>query len=190
MKKFKNKAVFLDRDGIINQLIKDNKKNRSPRTLDELKINLKIKKYLKIFKKKSFLNIIITNQPEVKRGFVQKKVIIQFHKKIMRLLPIDKIYVCYDTNDKSFFRKPNPGMLLQASKELNIDLKKSYFIGDRNKDIYAGNKVKCKTIFIDFNYNERKPKKFFLCSKSLVKGFNLLNKDISEILKKHKKKLN
>jgi D-glycero-D-manno-heptose 1,7-bisphosphate phosphatase len=81
-------------------------------------------------------------------------------------------------------------MLLQASKELNIDLKKSYFIGDRNKDIYAGNKVKCKTIFIDFNYNERKPKRFFLCSKSLVKGFNLLNKDISEILKKHKKILN
>ena len=187
MKKFKNKAIFLDRDGIINKLIKDNKTNRSPRTLKEFKINFEIKKYLQIFKKKSFLNIIITNQPEVKRGFVKKKNIIQFHKKINKLLPIDKIYVCYDINDKSFFRKPNPGMLLQASKELNIDLKKSYFIGDRYKDIYAGNKVKCKTIFIDFNYKERKPKKFFLYSKSLIKGFILLNKNILEVSKKTKK---
>ena len=77
MKKFKNKAIFLDRDGIINKLIKDNKTNRSPRTLKEFKINFEIKKYLQIFKKKSFLNIIITNQPEVKRGFVKKKNLIQ-----------------------------------------------------------------------------------------------------------------
>ena len=56
-------------------------------------------------------------------------------------------------------------MLIKASKDLNIDFKKSYFIGDRYKDIYAGNKVKFKTIFIDFNYNEKKPKDFFIVQK-------------------------
>ena len=178
MKKIKNKAIFLDRDGIINKLINDKGTRRSPRTLKEFSINFEIKKYLKIFKKNSFLNIIITNQPEFKRGYLKKYEIVQFHKKIKKELPIDKIYVCYDVNDSSFFRKPNPGMLIQASKDLNIDFKKSYFIGDRYKDIYAGNRVKCKTVFVDFNYNEKKPKKFFFISKSLIGGFRGIKKDI------------
>ena len=69
-------------------------------------------------------------------------------------------------------------MLIKASKDLNIDFKKSYLIGDRYKDIYAGNKVKCKTIFIDFNYNEKKPKRFFYRSKSLIGGLNKIKKEI------------
>ena len=71
-------------------------------------------------------------------------------------------------------------MLIKASKDLNIDFKKSFFIGDRYKDIYAGNKVKCKTIFIDFNYNEKKPKKFFYLSKSLLGGLNKIKKEITK----------
>ena len=179
MNKYKNRAIFLDRDGIINKSIVYNKKARSPRDLKEFKINYKIKKYLEFFKKKFFFNIIITNQPEVKRGFVKKKIINYFHKKIKKELPIDKIYVCYDTDNKSFFRKPNPGMLIKASKDNKIDLKKSYFIGDRYKDIYAGNRVKCKTVFIDYNYDEKKPKKFSLYSKDLIKGLDLVKREIA-----------
>jgi len=178
MRKLKNKAIFLDRDGIINKIVKDNGIIRSPRSLKEFNINFHIKKYLNFFKKNSFLNIIITNQPEYKRGYLKKKVILKFHKKIKEKLPVDKIYVCYDLNNDSFFRKPNPGMLIKASKDLNIDFKKSYFIGDRYKDIYAGNRIKCKTIFIDFNYNEKKPKRFFYCSKSLIGGLNKIKKEI------------
>ena len=178
MKKLKNKAIFLDRDGIINKIVKDNGIIRSPRSLKEFSINFQIKKYLNLFKKNSFLNIIITNQPEYKRGYLKKNEILKFHKKIKEKLPIDKIYVCYDLNNNSFFRKPNPGMLIKASKDLNIDFKKSYLIGDRYKDIYAGNKVKCKTIFIDFNYNEKKPKRFFYRSKSLIGGLNKIKKEI------------
>ena len=178
MTKYINRAIFLDRDGIINKSIIQNQISRSPRNLKEFKINHTIKKYLNFFKKKFFFIIIITNQPEVKRGLLKKKMVNYFHNKIKKELPIDKIYVCYDTDNRSFFRKPNPGMLIKASKEFKINLKKSYFIGDRYKDIYAGNRVKCKTVFIDYNYSEKKPKRFFLYSKNLVKGFDLLKKEI------------
>jgi histidinol phosphatase-like enzyme len=69
----KNKAIFFDRDGIINETIIKNKVARSPRNINEFKLNIKIKKYLEYFKKKNYYNIIITNQPEVKRGLVKKK---------------------------------------------------------------------------------------------------------------------
>jgi len=62
---------------------------------------------------------------------------------------------------------------------LPIYLKKSYFIGDRYKDIYAGNRVKCKTVFIDYNYDEKKPKKFSLYSKNLIKGLDLVKREIA-----------
>lgn len=184
MIKNRNKAIFFDRDGIINQAIIDKKIARSPRNVKEFKINFKIRKYLKFFKNNFYYNIIITNQPEVRRGLVKKKIINYFHNKIINKLLIDKIYVCYDTNNKSFFRKPNPGMLLRASKEFKVNLKDSYLIGDRYKDIYAGNRVKCKTIFIDYNYHEKKPKKFFIVSDNLIKGLELIKKDIIKNQKK------
>jgi len=177
----KNKAIFFDRDGIINETIIENKAARSPRNINEFKLNIKIKKYLEYFKKKNYYNIIITNQPEVKRGLVKKKTVLLFHSQIKKKLPIDKIYVCYDISSKSFFRKPNPGMLLKASKDFSINLKKSYFIGDRYKDIYAGNRVKCKTVYIDYNYNETKPKKYYLYAKQLIKGLKLVKNDIMKL---------
>jgi D-glycero-D-manno-heptose 1,7-bisphosphate phosphatase len=174
----RNKAIFFDRDGIINKQLTENRRARSPRNINEFKLNLEIKKYLDFFRRNYFYNIIITNQPEVKRGLVKRKMINLFHSRIKKKLPIDRIYVCYDTSNKSFFRKPNPGMLLKASKDFKINLKKSYFIGDRYKDIYAGNRVKCKTVFIDYNYNEIKPKKYYLYSKNLIKGLKLIKNDI------------
>lgn len=177
----KNKAVFFDRDGIINKVIIENKVARSPRKISEFKLNLKIKKYLEYFKKKNYYNIIVTNQPEVKKDLVKRKTVLFFHSQIQKKLPIDKIYVCYDISNRSFFRKPNPGMLLKASKDFRINLKNSYFIGDRYKDIYAGNRVKCKTVFIDYNYKETKPKKYYLYAKKLIKGLKLVKNDIMKL---------
>jgi D-glycero-D-manno-heptose 1,7-bisphosphate phosphatase len=72
-------------------------------------------------------------------------------------------------------------MLLKASKDFSINLKKSYFIGDRYKDIYAGNRVKCKTVYIDYNYNETKPKKYYLYAKKLIIGLKLVKNDIMKL---------
>jgi D-glycero-D-manno-heptose 1,7-bisphosphate phosphatase len=140
------KAVFLDRDGTINHLILNNK-SQSPKTLKNLKLKKNIIKISKYLKKRNFLLIMITNQPDFSRGLNTKKNINEINNFIKKKINLDDIYVCFSKNDKNFRRKPNPGMLIEAKKKWNISFKKSYFIGDRDKDIKAGKKVKIKTIF-------------------------------------------
>ena len=140
------KAVFLDRDGTINHLILNNK-SQSPKTLKNLKLKKNIIKISKYLKKRNYLLIMITNQPDFSRGLNTKKNINEINNFIKRKVNLDDIFVCFSKNDKNFRRKPNPGMLIEAKKKWNISFKKSYFIGDRDKDIKAGKKVKIKTIF-------------------------------------------
>ena len=98
---------------------------------------------------------MITNQPDVSRKKIKKLKVDEINILIKKKLNLDDVFVCYTDNDKSKFRKPNPGMILKAAAKYNINLKKSYFIGDRWKDIDAGRKAYCKTVFIDHNYNEK-----------------------------------
>jgi len=74
-------------------------------------------------------------------------------------------------------RKPKPGLLLEASKKWNIDLKSSYLIGDRNKDIKAGKSAGCKTIFIDYNYNETRPTNPDFITDLLINAVRLIKKN-------------
>ena len=104
---------------------------------------------------------MITNQPEYSLKKNTKKNIEEINRHVKRILNLDDIFVCYSNDENNFYRKPNPGMLLEAKSKYNILIKKSYFIGDRWRDIDAGNKIGCKTIFINRNYNEKlrtKPK--------------------------------
>ena len=148
------KAVFLDRDGTINHLILNNK-SQSPRTLNDLKLIKNITTVSKYLKKKNYLLIMITNQPDVSRGLNTKKNVNEINNFIKKKIGLDDIYVCFSKNDKNFRRKPNPGMLIDAKKKWNISFKKSYLVGDREKDIKAGNKLRIKTIFF-FNNNKEK----------------------------------
>ncbi len=147
------KAVFFDRDGTINHLIL-NKKSQSPKTLKNLRLKKNIIKISKYLKKKNYLLIMITNQPDVSRGLNTKKNVNEINNFIKKKINLDDIYVSFARNDKNFRRKPNPGMLFEAKKKWNINFKKSYFIGDRYKDIEAGKKVKIKTIFF-FDKNNK-----------------------------------
>ena len=92
---------------------------------------------------------------------------------IQKYFLIDEIFVCkHDKKDRCMCRKPKNGMLKSAAKKWNIDFKKSFLIGDRWKDIEAGNSVGCKTIYIDYNYDEKKPKLYnykFYNIKNMVK---------------------
>lgn len=152
------KAVFLDRDGTINHLIL-NYKSQSPKTLKNLKLKKNIIKISKYLKKKNYLLIMITNQPDVSRGLNTKKNVNQINNFIKKKINLDDIFVCFSKNDKNFRRKPNPGMLIEAKKKWNISFKKSYLIGDREKDIKAGKKVKIKTIFF-FDKKNKEHKQF------------------------------
>ena len=105
--------------------------------------------------KKNYLIFVITNQPDVARKKNSKKNVNEINKYLKIQLPIKRIYTCYCDNNKCKYRKPNIGMLKDASKKYKIDLKKSFVIGDRWRDIEAGKKAKCKTIFIDKKYSEK-----------------------------------
>tara|TARA_B100001027_G_C16215653_1_gene307310 strand:- start:501 stop:1028 length:528 start_codon:yes stop_codon:yes gene_type:complete len=154
----KNKAIFLDRDGVLVKSLIYKKKGYAPKTLKEFKILPKVTRYCKLLKKKGFKLIIVTNQPDISRGLILKS----DFKKMNEILKIrtnfDEIYVSTSISNKSYFRKPNPGMLIQAIKKYKLDVEKCFMIGDRNSDIMAAHKVGCKSIFIKRNYAEKKPK--------------------------------
>ena len=152
----KNKAVFLDRDGVLNRAIVRDGKPYPPASLAEFEILPRTKEALDKLKAAGYLLIVVTNQPDVGRGTQQKSIVEEMHEVLRTILPLDEIYVCYHGYDgECECRKPQPGMLLAAAREFKIDLKKSFMIGDRSKDIEAGKAAGCKTIFIDYQYSEK-----------------------------------
>jgi len=173
----KKRAVFLDRDGVINECIFDKKINsNSPRCLDEFRILPKVEEALSHLKEMNFLLIVVTNQPDVARGITLKRDVEKIHEHMKKNLPLNDIYVCYDSDDKNPYRKPNNMMFLDAAKKWKIDLSNSYLVGDRKKDIDAGIKSRCKTFFIDYNYNEDKPKNPNYVVKSLFEATEVIRK--------------
>jgi len=152
-KKIIDKAVFFDRDGVINIPVIIKNKPHPPKNLKNLFVYKQFKNCILKIKKNGFKTFIITNQPDYQRGLVKKKDIMQINNFLKKKFKLNKVYVCYDSSNKSFFKKPNPGMLIQAKKEFNLNLKKSYLIGDTYKDIIAGNKVGCTTILLKKKYN-------------------------------------
>ena len=175
------KAVFLDRDGVINKAIVKNGLPRSPNSLDELKILPGVKESIIKLKKLNFICLMVTNQPNVSRKKIDKNSVIQMNNFLKNEIALDDIFVCYhDDSDNCNCRKPKPGLLLQAGKKWDVDFKKSFMIGDRWRDIQAGEKVGCKTIFLDYKYNEKKPKKPDFVSDSLLNAAHIIEKLIHE----------
>lgn len=154
----KVKAVFLDRDGVLNKAVIKQGKPYPPATISEVEIPKDAAQALTNLKNAGFLLICITNQPDVARKITKQETVEEINKFLMKKLPLDDIFTCYhDDDDKCNCRKPLPGMLFDAAKKYNINLAGSIMIGDRWKDIEAGKNSGCKTIWISANYNESKP---------------------------------
>jgi D-glycero-D-manno-heptose 1,7-bisphosphate phosphatase len=152
--KIKEAAIFFDRDGVLIEAPLINKKPTSVQSLKDVKLCKNILEICKYYKKNYYL-IMVTNQPDYSRGVNSKKNIVNINNFLKKKLNLDMIYVCYSDNEKCIDRKPNPGMLLKAKKKYKINLKKSFMIGDRWRDVGAGNKAGCRTIFIERNYSEK-----------------------------------
>jgi len=148
----KNKAIFLDRDGVLN-------KNRDDyvKSIKELEIFSNIGKEISKLKMKGFLIIVITNQSAVNRKIITIKELEEIHLIIQKFLmksntSIDKFYFCpHRPNENCDCRKPKPGLILQAMNEFSINASKSWMVGDSKTDIQAGEKAGCKTIFLKKN---------------------------------------
>lgn len=151
----KRRAVFLDRDGVINRAIVQNGNPHPPSGLDELEILPGVPEALARLRAAGFRLIVVTNQPDVARGKQTRKAVETIHKALQSQLPLDEFRVCYhDDADGCACRKPAPGMLLDAAKAVDLDLAKSFMVGDRWRDIEAGRRAGCTTILIDYHYAE------------------------------------
>jgi len=151
------RAVFLDRDGVINRAIERDGFPYAPTNLSEFQIYPEVPAACAKLKTAGFLLIVATNQPDVGRGEMKQEIVEQIHTEMCRELPIDRVEVCYDSGRdpvESEFRKPKPGMLLRAARDLQIDLAQSWMVGDRWRDIDCGHAAGCKTVLIDRHYAE------------------------------------
>ena len=154
-KKFK--AIFLDRDGVINKNKDDYVKN-----ISELEIFPFISEPIKKLQSAGFKIIVITNQSAINRGLMTEKHLNEIHQKIQSFLiphnaKIDSFYYCPHTpTENCSCRKPKTGLLLKAIDDFLIDIPNSWFIGDRDSDIQAGRSVGCKTLKIQNNINLEK----------------------------------
>ena len=152
------RAVFLDRDGVINRAIVRDGKPYPPASLVELEILPGVHEALQKLHDANYLLVVVTNQPDVARGTSKREDIELMNAFLSSELPIDDFKTCYhDSGDKCNCRKPLPGALLEAAQEHNIDLSKSFMVGDRWRDIEAGASAGCKTFFINYRYAEQKP---------------------------------
>lgn len=155
----KNKAVFLDRDGVLVKSFVKNKKAYAPTKLKDFKIFKYSSSCIKKLNSHGFKTIVVTNQPDIDSKKLSKKTLNKMHYKLKKETNVKSIYSCHHSSQKNCkCRKPRTGMLIKAAKVNKIDFNKSYMVGDRYSDIVCGNSIGCKTIFIDRNYGEKKPK--------------------------------
>jgi len=151
----KSHAVFLDSDGVLNTAVIREGKPTAPRNLSELVIPDEVKPALEKLRSAGYLLICVTNKPDIERGLMTQQQVDEIFNLVRHLLNLDDIFICYSENAECY--KPKPGLLLTAARKYNIDLHQSYMIGDRWRDIEAGQNAGCKTIWIDRHYEEKKP---------------------------------
>lgn len=155
-----NAAVFLDRDGTLNRIVERNNRPFPPDTLQDFVLLPGVPEALAQLRAAGYRLIVATNQPDVGKGVQQESVVRAMHEQLAAWLPIDDIYVCYHVDeDGCACRKPRPGMLVEAAAKWKIDLTRSYMVGDRWRDVGAGQAAGCTTIWIETKYEERRPEK-------------------------------
>lgn len=151
----KRKAIFLDRDGVINRSILQGGKPYAPRTLADFQLLPRVQEAVFDLAAAEYLIFVATNQPDIGNGLVEESMVHAMHEKLLKTLPITKIYMCPHAQQAGCAcRKPKPSMLLAARDEYGVDMENSFMIGDRYSDICAGNSAGCQTIFIDYDYVE------------------------------------
>jgi D-glycero-D-manno-heptose 1,7-bisphosphate phosphatase len=98
-----------------------------------------------------------TNQPDVARGTQRRERVEAMNARLLAAMPLAAILVCYEDGEDCPRRKPNPGLLLEAAQTYGIDLSASFMVGDRWRDVEAGRRAGCRTVFLDLGYDERRP---------------------------------
>jgi D-glycero-D-manno-heptose 1,7-bisphosphate phosphatase len=149
-------AVFLDRDGVINRARVVNGRPFPPRSLADLDILPGVPEACADLREAGFLLIVVTNQPDVARGSLAPALLDAMHAEVRRQVSLDDIRSCrHDDAHDCTCRKPKPGLLVAAAHDHDIDLARSFMVGDRWRDIEAGRRAGCKTVLVDHGWAER-----------------------------------
>ena len=175
------RAVFLDRDGVINRPLEREQLPYAPASLDEFEIFPEVPAACRLLKQAGFLLIVATNQPDVGRGTLKREVVESIHAEMCRQLPLDRVEVCYHPGNglsDCDCRKPKPGMLLRAARDLGIDLGQSWMIGDRWRDVDCGYAAGCRTVFIDRGYAEELRQKPHFSAGNLAQAADIILREL------------
>jgi len=169
------KAAFLDRDGVINRAILVNGIPRPPSTLMEVEIIKGVIEAIQLLKDCDFVPVVVTNQPDVARGTTSQTKVNQINAQIGTLSGIEHFYTCtHDDIDLCGCRKPKPGLIIQSASELGLDIPSSFMVGDRWRDIAAGQAAGCRSFFIDYSYPEKAPENPFTTVFSLLEAVQIM----------------
>ena len=148
-----NKAIFVDRDGVLNEAEVRDGKPFAPRTVADFQLFPDSHDAVSRLKRSGFLIVVVTNQPDIGNGLVAASEIEAMHLRLRDLLPVDDIRVCpHSQSEGCKCRKPGIGMLVASAAEKEIDLTRSWMIGDRSSDVEAGRDAGCFTAFINRGY--------------------------------------
>ena len=151
------KAVFLDRDGVLNRVVVQDGRPYPPATLAQLELLPGVRNACASLREAGYLLVMITNQPDVGRGTQTREAVDHMNDWLKNELKLDDVRVCpHDDTERCGCRKPEPGMLTGAARDWDIDLSASFVVGDRWRDVEAGRRAGVRTVFIDCNYWEQR----------------------------------
>lgn len=149
------RAVFLDRDGVLNRAEVRDGKPYAPRALQNFRLLPGAAEAVRRLKAVGFVVVVVTNQPDIGNGLVDDATVAAMHARLKARVPVDDVRICpHAQNENCACRKPAPGMLLAAADDLGLNLPASFMVGDRLGDIAAGAAAGCRTVFIDRGYAE------------------------------------
>lgn len=152
-------AVFLDRDGVLNNVIVKNGRPHPPRSVADLDVLPGVDDSCNRLRNLGYLLVVVTNQPDIARGTADPSTVSEINEMLQRRLGLDSIWVCpHDDDDFCSCRKPMPGMIIEAAEHHGVDLTRSFMVGDRWRDIAAGRAAGCRTAWVvGPEYTERLP---------------------------------
>lgn len=171
------KAVFLDRDGVLNEVVFRNGKPVSPRTIAEFQLCEEVPHVLKRLRELGYRLFVVSNQPDISRGLLDQNILDHMTEILKDTLPVERVLHCtHDDLDACLCRKPKPGMLHEIAEVDGIELESSFLVGDTWKDIMAGSNAGCKTVLLVREYNSDVNADFRI--RSLTEVVDIVSQDV------------
>lgn len=174
-------AIFLDRDGV---LIRNEVVNGKPYAVsdgDPVEILDGVEEACRALSQKGFALVMVTNQPDVTTGRTSRRFVDETNAFLARALHLDHVEVCFhDDQANCACRKPKPGMILAAAEKYGLDLERSFMVGDRWRDIEAGQRAGCCAVLVDYGYSDERPTSPDHVSRSLREAVDWIGTRASE----------